>query len=73
MYEQKLNEIANEYLEKGLIHGSELANLRSEKEFTLWGIENPKLYERTIEIYKHFIFEKKEARIRHPEKGNSTA
>ena len=44
--------LALSYIKKGLLHGVEYLDLTSEHDFTLWGVENPKLYIQSIEDYR---------------------
>ena len=45
-------QVANKYLKQGILHGSEYLDLTSDHKFTLWGVENPKLYIQALESYK---------------------
>jgi len=40
------------HLKKGLLQGVEYANLTSEQPFSLWGVENRALYERSLRVYR---------------------
>jgi hypothetical protein len=40
------------HLKKGLLQGVEYANLTSEAPFSLWGVENRALYERSLRVYR---------------------
>ena len=40
------------YIKKGLLHGEEYLDLTSDHDFTLWGVEDPDLYIKSLEDYK---------------------
>ncbi|MBI3252399.1 MAG: hypothetical protein HYZ52_03645, partial [Candidatus Omnitrophica bacterium] len=46
-------EIAMRYLRQGTLHGEELLDLTSDREFNLWGVENPELYLKAVEAYRY--------------------
>ena len=48
----KRKQVADKYLKQGLLHGEEYLDLTSHKSFTLWGVEDPRLYIRSLEAYR---------------------
>ncbi len=50
--------LAKMYTKKGILHGAEYLDLTSDHSFILWGVENPDLYLKTIEDYKHVAKER---------------
>ncbi len=48
----KRKRIANSYLNRGLLHGVEYLDLTSNQNFTIWGVENPSLYFKSVETYR---------------------
>ena len=48
----KRKQIANEYLQKGLLHGIEYLDLTSDHTFKIEGVEDPTLYFKSLEVYK---------------------
>lgn len=51
----QLKRTALSYLNKGLLQGSELADLTAEEALNLWGVENPDLYEASISAYRDVL------------------
>lgn len=45
-------DIGMRFLRRGLLQGSEYANLTSENDFTLYGVEDPALYDESLQSYK---------------------
>ncbi|MEI8345316.1 MAG: hypothetical protein WCG06_04520, partial [Candidatus Omnitrophota bacterium] len=50
--------IAGSYLAKGQLQGSELANLTGGHDFMLYGVEDPVMYKRGLEIYRRVAGQK---------------
>lgn len=44
--------LARLYIRKGLLHGAEHLDLTSERRFAIWGVEDPELYTRSLELYR---------------------
>ena len=49
---QKRREVGLNYLRKGELSGAEYFNLVSDKDFSLWGVEDEALYWKSLEIYR---------------------
>ena len=47
----KRERLADSYLAKGELSGAEYLDLLSDKNFTLWGVEDRALYSRSLEVY----------------------
>ncbi|HXV28201.1 MAG TPA: hypothetical protein VD913_04470, partial [bacterium] len=53
-------EVAEKFLRDGMISGEEYLNVVSDLEMSLWGIEDPKLYEENMETFLKIHAEQKE-------------
>ncbi len=51
----KRQNIAKEYLQKGLLHGIEYLDLTSDHNFKVVGVEDPNLYFKSLQVYKQSI------------------
>ncbi len=51
----KRKQIANEYLQKGLLHGIEYLDLTSDHNFKIEGVEDPALYFKSLQVYKDSV------------------
>ncbi|MEK7368795.1 MAG: hypothetical protein AABZ62_03940, partial [Planctomycetota bacterium] len=51
-------QIARTYIKKGILHGAEYLSLTSDRPFTLWGVENPDLYLKSIQDYRQVAKER---------------
>ena len=49
---EKRKQVAESFLKKGVLSGSEYLDLTSNHGFTLWGVENKDLYWKSIDVYK---------------------
>ena len=56
---EKRRQVATSYLKQGLLHGVEYLDLTSDHSFVLWGVENPELYRKSLDIYRQ-VAEKRE-------------
>ncbi|MBF0254058.1 MAG: hypothetical protein HQL11_02890 [Candidatus Omnitrophica bacterium] len=63
--------VGRRYLQKGLLHGSEYANLVADVPFTLWGVEKQDLYEQSILKYRMLIRYRERAREHLDEAGRT--
>ncbi len=52
---KKRQSVAKDYLKKGLLQGSEYFDLTTEQAFTLWGVENMRLYEEGLQVYADVV------------------
>jgi len=50
--------VARSYIKKGMLHGHEYLNLMSDRDFTIWGVENPELYAAAVENYRQVAKER---------------
>jgi len=50
---EKRKQVALSYLRKGLLQGSEYLDLTSDREFALWGVEDPRLYDESLKVYRN--------------------
>lgn len=55
----KREAIARSYLNRGLLHGAEYLDLTSDRDFTLWGVEDPELYVQSVQAYG-FVAQKRD-------------
>ena len=51
-------QIAKSYVKKGVLHGAEYLDLTGNKSFTLWGVESPDLYLKTLNDYRQVASER---------------
>ncbi len=58
----KRQEIASSYLKKGLVHGAEYLDLTSEKNFTIWGVEDMESYKMSLEAYRAVVKDRQKFR-----------
>lgn len=52
---QTRERVASQYLRKGLLQGSEYANLLTDRDFELWGVENRALYTHALRLYAQAV------------------
>ncbi|MCA9395991.1 MAG: VWA domain-containing protein, partial [Candidatus Omnitrophica bacterium] len=56
--ERTRKRVAADYLKKGRINGAEYLDLASDLNLSLWGVEEPLLYDESLEIYREIVAER---------------